>query len=436
MSKQLRWVAWLLPVVAVLVFILWRNPHWWSSHPEDRPECPHIWTDKDTANTNHLSIPGPIVNIPEYHDCQRFLVKNASGGLKYDSMEAIFVRYKLDSFYRSHGRRPDAPSNPSAAPTAPDFDPNGFEVVGQVLSYGDYAPLGIKTGSDCLVLRWTTVGERTSYAAWIVGVGENGHRCKNDAPIDLIKDQNAVPLNVALVRTVGEIPPVSRWDWDSKDSLQYIGIACPTGWCEIHAPGAFRSSPTYSESHEPISKGFYDEQYLATYVSGSLVHDDSTFGTIYPDPRLAKQTMVSYTSWQPVAWVALSSASDAYRNKLNFDRASPLNVPLSDLTNREVSAQLNEVELCFVPTGQTGCVADGGAPLPTNCPTDYTNNGTWYARESPPEKSARASMVTCTEFRSYPPPQAPPVVRWRWQNDDESMWISCPTGCCHVKARL
>ena len=386
MKEQRRMIVWLLPVAAVLVMVLmWGAPHWWPNHTEDRPECPHTVTDFDISNTNHLLIPGPIANIPEYHDCQRFLVKNANGELKYDSMEAIFVRYKIDTIYRSFGRGLDLRNRQGAVPVASEFIANGFQVVGQVLSYGDYAPLGITSGSDCLVLQWKTRDNVTTYEAWMVGVGRDGDRCKNDAPSLLVRDRNQVKLEVALVNTVGEVPPVSRWDWDRSDSLQYIGIACPTGWCEIHAPGPFQSSPTYGGPNDPITKGSYDEQYLATNVSGHITHDGITFGTVYPDPRLAQQTMASYRSWQPVAWVALRTTSHAYRDKLNFDPAPPPSVSLRELTDRTIASHLNMVELCFVPTGQVGCVAVGAPPLPTTCTTDITNNGIWYARVRPPK---------------------------------------------------
>ncbi len=428
MKKQLTFVAWLLGLGALMVAgIIWLKP------PAGRPECPHDWT-ADTTDSNHFLIPGLITDVPEYHDCQRFLVKNGKGGLKYDSLEAIFVRYKLDSVYGIFRGR-EKPNIRDAKPSGTAYASDGFQVVGQVLSYGDYAPLGIKKGNDCLVLKWMTVNNETTYEASMVGVGDDGDRCKNDPPQLLTQDANRVQLDVALVRTVGVVPPVSRWDWDAGDSLQYIGIACPTGWCEVHSPKPFRSSPLYGGSHDPITKGWYDEQYLATYASHTLVHDGSTFGTVYPDPRLAHQTMVTYTSWQPVAWVALRTASHAYREKLNFDPAPPLSVPLVGLADKNISRLLNEVELCFVPTGTTGCLSVGEPQLPKNCAPDPTNKGPWYARETPPYGVANVSTITCAIFRSYPDTQAPAVVRWRWQKDDETMWISCPVGCCEVKVR-
>ncbi len=428
MKKPLSFVAWLVGLGAVIVAGMI-----WLKHPADRPECPHDWAAADSSHTNHFLIPDLITNVAEYHDCQRFLVKDEKGGLKYDSLEAIFVRYHLDSVYGIfRGSRDE--DDREAIPSVSAFKPNGLEVVGQVLSYGDYAPLGIKTGSDCLVLSWNTDSIKTNYKAWMVAVDDDGDQCKTDEPIRLIERPNARRLDVALVLTVGVVPPVSRWDWDAMNSMQYIGIACPTGWCEVHSPGSYRSSPVYGGDHSPITKGWYDEQYLATYASGKLVHDNTTFGTVYPDPQLANQTVVTYRSWQPVAWVALRTASSWYQQKLNFDPASPLTIPLAELAAREYSGRLNEVELCFVPAGKNGCEAIG-QPLPKNCAEDSSNQGTWYARETPPVGVARAPTITCVEYRSYPGPQAPAVVRWRWQKDDETMWISCPSGCCQVKVK-
>ena len=59
----------------------------------DSPECPH---DRDSL----LSVPGRLTNVPEYHDCQRFLVMDG-GTLKYGDLEAVYVRYKFDSVYNA-----------------------------------------------------------------------------------------------------------------------------------------------------------------------------------------------------------------------------------------------------------------------------------------------------------------------------------------------
>ena len=153
---------------------------WWSHHNDGRPECPHNWLESRTP-TNHFLIPGKITNVPEYHDCQRFLVKNGEGGLKYDSLEAIFVRYELDTVYRTYWQRPDS-ENRGTFSVAPEINPNGLEVVGQLLSYGDYSPLGIKTGNDCLILRWTTEGRETTYEAWMAAVPTSRRRSRCDFP--------------------------------------------------------------------------------------------------------------------------------------------------------------------------------------------------------------------------------------------------------------
>jgi hypothetical protein len=44
-----------------------------------------------------LSAPGPITDIPEFHDCQKFVVRDPDGRQRFDSLFAIFAAFKLDS---------------------------------------------------------------------------------------------------------------------------------------------------------------------------------------------------------------------------------------------------------------------------------------------------------------------------------------------------
>ncbi len=39
---------------------------------------------------------GPITNIPEFHDCQKFLKSGDNGAMQYDSLFAIFAVPSLD----------------------------------------------------------------------------------------------------------------------------------------------------------------------------------------------------------------------------------------------------------------------------------------------------------------------------------------------------
>jgi Big-like domain-containing protein len=124
---------------------LWGEPHSASDQMDTgRVECPRQWgriplfferydyNDKmrDSLRRLHiergphglefhptnaeLSPAGPITNIPEFHDCQRFV---SSDGTSFDSLFAIFASFRLDSVTRalSWERVVWSSSNPKAA---------------------------------------------------------------------------------------------------------------------------------------------------------------------------------------------------------------------------------------------------------------------------------------------------------------------------------
>jgi len=109
---------------------LWGEPHSASDQMDTgRVECPRQWGRiplffehvdyehlKDSLKryqieqgahglefhpTNgELSPAGPITNIPEFHDCQRFV---SNPGASFDSLFAIFASFRLDSVTRALG---------------------------------------------------------------------------------------------------------------------------------------------------------------------------------------------------------------------------------------------------------------------------------------------------------------------------------------------
>ncbi len=71
-----------------------------------RPECPQVWDTVPLIDTigdrpqqyvvpaRGLAVPGPITNIPEFHDCQRFI---DSRGSAFEALYAVFASNRLDS---------------------------------------------------------------------------------------------------------------------------------------------------------------------------------------------------------------------------------------------------------------------------------------------------------------------------------------------------
>ena len=115
----------------------WSEPH--SSGDRlhtDRPECPQTYDtiplfpvkDPRTAisgttpssgpvpGASALSAPGPITDIPEFHDCQKFVVRDPDGRQRFDSLYAIFAAFKLDTIApRNYDTVTWTSSNPAVA---------------------------------------------------------------------------------------------------------------------------------------------------------------------------------------------------------------------------------------------------------------------------------------------------------------------------------
>ena len=114
-----RQIALLVPALLAVAScddIEWFRPHATPlTLSAGRPECPETWThttiplwpDSDGKRTaasgsaSSFTIPasglgasGPITDIPEFHDCQKFI---QPGNTTYDSLFAIFAAYSLDS---------------------------------------------------------------------------------------------------------------------------------------------------------------------------------------------------------------------------------------------------------------------------------------------------------------------------------------------------
>jgi hypothetical protein len=427
--------------VAILVMLLALTPA-----PVIR-ECPHDIFDADSLLPGDtLSVPGRITNVPEYHDCQRFLL-DQNKTLVYGELEAVYVRYNLYRILQEEERHParavaDRWSIDSASfPGATRETLIHTIVVGEVRSEGSYLPLGIVKGYNCIVLRWISVTQPTSFVGWMVPVTKE-ETCSPEnvgALAGLPRTRLHVTRHAPL--SVPSTTQLSRWEWDPHRSLQFIGITCPGGWCDLRGyAGTPDPNPLDDDglsiaegANKKITEGTWDWQYLAKYTSspfGVKLSRDGAYGMIVPDEALASYTITDYQAhnWLTVAWVGMNDTSKNYHDMLNFEKAWHVSP----------HGPLNKVEMCF---SKDGSDCTGGRP-PDACAKDTNLNGYWYARVTSAEGGL--PMYKCvTQTITYvtvgtvkvvvdPPPG---VVRWRWLAVDETMWISCPSGCCEVKVR-
>src|SRR5262245_18406682 len=124
----------------------------------DRPECPHdgLLSGIGGVSISPISLTGIFTSIPEYHDCQRFVV-SLFGRLTYQSVYAIYAAPGLESKFDN--------GSPGAAATI-------------VSDGGTYGPLGITPGVNCLYLE--PIG--TTWKARLVPNGLNGNCPVNPLP--------------------------------------------------------------------------------------------------------------------------------------------------------------------------------------------------------------------------------------------------------------
>lgn len=394
----------LMLVAGVLAWACSRTPQ-----VEARPECPG-------EDSLHVAVPlsGPITGIPEFHDCQRFIVVRGSDTV-YDSLYAIFAAFHLESLPDHFGKSPSQPQIALPAAT--------------VYSYGGtYPSLGIRAGFSCLYL-WNPPSWRAKM------VPSSSGDCRppvNPATV------NGTVLEVRVASNpqygAADYPPVARWDWDARRSKQYIGIMCGAAWCEI-GDGGFVPSQVFGKLlpadptlvQQPTSleinrvskiKGWYDAQLLAVVGPNGRLRPSGVWATFVPHPALDRTDNLANfgNSWVHIGTVVLSGDLPSYKSKLNFvfDPAQPQ------------SAKIYFCHGAPVSPGQSGGCEMASASLPSCTPQPDP----WWAKIV----SKTGTVYRCIIRREHPTASAhiPGTVRWRWVLDDEGTWGRCTGGCCTI----
>lgn len=426
-----------------------------------RPEC-------GGHETNPIPLSGQITNIPEFHDCQRFI---HDGG--YIARFAIFVAYNLDSIVRS--LTPDTACMkvqwiPMAGREGDWRDPQvamraraaslvragcrvdattGYVVIpvpgaaiATIYNFGTmtYRPLGILPGFNCLYLaRDATTGQ---WRAKMVPNGGDNPDCPRTVP-----DLNIAMGKELQVRQTGQgfgladYPPAARWDWDPVAYEQYVGIKCLAAWCEIGDSG-FNSSPAHAVVNsappwppwDPVAavapdyqaarrvveiKGWYDEERLAAPSPDNALHPASVWGVIFPHPGLGALTTATFQgTWQHVADAVLEGTAPPYGvTKLNF----------SEGTNRIYLCSGDQQTQCGIAAGWTD-----PRPNPPSGPLcGPSGDGKhWWAKIVDPQGRAE---FRCVRRRQHGGVVLPAAARWRWKETDQTVWIRCDAGCCDLQ---
>jgi len=395
----------------------------------ERPECGgHDW---DT--TVPVEQVKDIVDVPEFHDCQRFVVKDGAT-YKYDKMFAIFVAQTIGGLEQRLGPVQTLPVVPQGgtSTTTVTVPPAGNTaavppennliagMVAVVYAEGPYGPLGIEAGLNCLYvwrfIRLTAPPQQTeTWSARMVPKG-NATSCP-DGTVGTIgsgKDLKVLRTQVPGFTNDSDYPPVTKWDWDAAHDKQYVGIKCGAAWCEIY-DDALTPSPSLPVGDNDgldvrrvrLIKGWYDQQFVATFDADHNPVPSRLLATIVPDPKLGQKNDNDFKNhWVHVADISLDAPNsenavvESYTKKFNFVRTS-IEKPVT-------------LEIKWTP-GQEFWKARIKRPGVTG----------WLSLKHKNVKRHTSS----TGGSQYDPPG---VARWRWMTTDEGTWTRCTVGCCEM----
>lgn len=427
-----------------------------------RPECPHDWDVKG----RQVEEVRPIMNIPEYHDCQRFIVRVEGGGVRYDSLYAIFASAALEGLERhldstarcaacfAPGGRGESPPQGETWRSLREHATTYGVVAARIYAEGNYAPLGIERMYNCLYL--FRAGEE--WGAIMVPVKDANSACLR--PID-----PAIPwgteLQVQRPEVSDSVPAVARWDFDTTHVWQYVGIKCGDAWCEVGPPGFDPSPiPELEEDARQLLgvrgriKGWYDEQYLAFLDNETHTRPSVVRGRIFPargldslrnvDTTMAPAETGAFRYWTDAAWIVLDTLPAGWARTPSLSLSAVTALPQADPlqqykarlnldarpvpTDRLSPVHMNRLQLCHGSVGNCGIGRADQVPL-LNC----DGQGDWWAKVTDTTNQQKYMCVTRRGHMNLRGKFAiPGTARWRWMASDEGVWNACGQGCCET----
>lgn len=428
-------------IIALLIFLFavlfWYFACYKPSPPTARAglDCPadSIYILSDDSVIRDIPLSSEIDEIPEYHDCQRFIGRRGREAPDYRQLVAIWAASRLDTLFGSGASTGEQEGD---IVVKQDTSPQALRVPGvavpvaTILNFDAtiYEPLHIEPGFNCLYLTQEQ-GPVIQWSARIVAIGKSPAGCQT------VPSRGGHPL---LVRTIpleegltpDDIAPVARWDWDSTNYTQFIGIRCGESWCEVGGTAPpFQTSerrqyqpswpvpPDNSAGINPAGamrpneklrvlavKGWYDEQLLATAEGTGQLRPTVIRGLAFPHPQLDRWTAVTAGAWVASAYVSLT---EAYDGKLPLDSG------------------LTQISLCQGSAGTCNIPPEDAPP----CTAEHQDPADlWWAKLV----SSSGTRYNCVRRRTHIGVIPAGAVRWRWSEVDEKLWIRCPAGCCQV----
>jgi hypothetical protein len=393
------------------------------------PECGHDWDDSVAVD-----IIRDIIDVPEFHDCQR-LVEKVGDRYQYTALAAVFARSTLGALVdtlgavqvtSSGGLGGTTTRDSAGLPVPVEVSPATAAAAAVVYADAPYDRLGIEKGLNCLYV-WRYQTGTPPVTAWEARMVPKG----TDLTCPTLQRTllpNGKDLEVKSFTSVpgfpdaDDYPDVARWDWDAEHDGQYIGIKCGAAWCEVGDKGFTPSLPMPDvEKANPkyarvlAIKGWHDRQMLAKREGAGLV-PSGVEGIIWPDPELGDRGNDDYEDWVPSANVVLQAPDtddevvDTYKEKYNFERTS-----FSKPVRMEIRRFKQEN-------------AGDGTPKP-DVWTVNVKRHRWLFLHDHKKRDLEYRSVGAGFTPNY---KVPGVARWRWLTNDEGSWTRCSEGCCEM----
>lgn len=415
-----------------------------------RPECPGegVRLTVDTGNLArtviHVPLSDSITNIPEFHDCQRFLVRGAGRRLVFDSLYAVFASFKLDRLLQDLNASTDTITLNTGVHVM------GVPVATIYSDHRQYQPLGIQPGFNCLLLyRQLSIDSpnESTWGAKMIPLPPPDSNCVNVegnlAGTPLQVDASSVP---GLAES--DYPPAARWDWDPADSEQYIGVKCGAAWCQVGKFG-FDTSASYSGpplKFKPIGggtvtkaeslrvtaiRGWYDEQ-LLDESEGGLSVPSGQQGFLIPNPDLDKlkaEPDPYLSQWVQVGFAVIQGGYYKWNyhhhvNQILLCHGSADNCQVSGIVQNQPAESPSTTRPKDCTTGWLAAVGPATAgPLPSGKFKLFCLRETNHQHALDDLNSRYPNVIS----------SIPATARWRWLLKDAGSWFGCYTASCCTK---
>ena len=426
-----------------------------------RPECPGegVTLRVDTGQSppvpfvvRHVPLSDLITNIPEFHDCQRFVVKDSEGTLVYDSLFAVFASFRLNILITDLRNSKDT-FTITAADTGGAGGGAGVVVrtvpVATVFSdHRDYKPLGIAPGFNCLLVYQLPAPH--AWGAKMIPLTPPDSNCGSLDP-----HRTGTFLQVRASSTPrlieSDYPATARWDWDSVHAEQYVGIKCGAAWCQVGRFG-FDTSASYTGPVLPFRpivstsfatnkarrvtavRGWYDEEPLDTGGSKPSV----LRGILVPNPdihNLLKTPDRYQARWVQVGYAVVIGGAYRkwnYRREVNEVRVCHGSAKVCSLNNagvyNRIMSQTPEPPSRMQPMRcASGWLAAVGSHIDGPFPDSQAKYFCLAATSH--EGELNALNAKFPNLAS----SIPGTARWRWLVPDQGGWFGCISSSCCTK---